>query len=259
MNELIIKPGANQNLSDEISDMYPFEDISADNNEEDNPVDDKSKEIAMLASFEKLKRVNPDVRGFIKIEGTVINYPIVQSSDNEYYLKYNFYNKYSSYGTLFFDYRNKIDKTDKNLIIHGHQMRDGQMFGTLEKYKNLDYYKEHPVFRLDTVAEPGQYKIISAFYASTLPKHAPNFYYLYTDFSSDDEFMEFVQDVRDRSMIDTPVDVIESDRIVTLSTCSTLFEEARFVVIARRVRPDELPEVDLSKAKANSDVVMPKV
>ncbi|CZT55782.1 Putative competence-damage inducible protein [Eubacteriaceae bacterium CHKCI005] len=223
------------------------------------PAEDVSTPEGVPDSFAKLYALNPDVKGWVQIENTGLNYPVVQASDNDYYLYKDFYGNYSKYGTPFFDYRNKLDGTDRNIIVYGHRLINGQMFGALENYKTLKYYKNHPMIQMDTLDEENQWKIFSVFYASTREEHAPNFDYLRTDFSSDGDFLTFVDELRERSLYDIPVDVQGDDQIIMLSSCSHIFKDARVVAVGRKVRPDEEATVDVSKATVNEDCLMPEI
>lgn len=113
------------------------------------------------------------------------------------------------------------------------------MFGDMEKYKDLSYYQQHAAIQMDTVYRPGDYEIVSVFYASTREEHAPNFNYLRTDFASDEDFLSFVDEVRKRSLYDIPVTVDADDELLTLSSCSFLFDDARIVIVARRLQEGE--------------------
>lgn len=213
----------------------------------------------MSESFKALYARNQDVMGWVKIDGTNINYPVTQTTDNDYYLTHDFDKNYTRCGTPFFDYRNALDGSDKSIIIYGHYMRNGQMFGNIEKYKDLQYYRDHSMITMNTIYEENQWKIFSVFYASTKEEDAPNFYYLHTNFNSEEDFLGFVDDVRDRSLYDIPVDVTGDDQILMLSTCSHIFDDARMVLVARRVRDGEEASVDVGSAVENPDCLMPEV
>ncbi|MBQ1920909.1 MAG: class B sortase, partial [Ruminococcus sp.] len=217
--------------------------------------------------WDELLAINPEIVGWIYINDTKIDYPVLwhKSDDmySQYYLNHNYKGDWDSYGTIFLDYRD-LDGTDsKNVVMHGHHMNDGSMFGNLMSYAgmsgNLDFYGEAPIIEFDTPKADGKYKIISVFKTNTLSSQGEFFNYLRADFQNEKDFMNYVYDVRVRSLINCPVDVNEDDELITLSTCSYEFTNFRTVVVARRVRIGEKAEVDTSKASINDNAVWPEV
>ena len=214
---------------------------------------------AYLTKFASLWEMNEDIIGWLSIDGTKVNYPVVQTDDNDYYLHKDFSKADNKYGIPFADCRVDISKPSTNIPIYSHNMKDGQMFGELINYESLDYYKEHPVINFDSLYEEGKYKIVSIFIASTLPEHAPNFeYHNFIEADTDEELMEFANELLSRSLIVTGVDIQPGDHLITLSTCTYDFKEARFAIVARRVREGESETVDTSAAYVNPNPVMPK-
>lgn len=214
---------------------------------------------AYLTKFASLWEMNEDIVGWLSIDGTQVNYPVVQSDDNDYYLHKDFSKADNKYGIPFADCRVDISKPSTNIPIYSHNMKDGQMFGELINYQSLDYYKQHPVINFDSLYEEGKYKIVGMFIASTLPEHAPNFeYHNFIEAETDQELMDFANEVLSRSLIVTGVDIQPGDHLITLSTCTYDFEEARFAIVARRVREGEAETVDTSAAYINPNPVMPK-
>ena len=136
--------------------------------EEINIPDIPSEETKFTVDFEKLKNINSDVVGWIIMEGTQVNYPIVQGENNSYYLNHSYEKKYSSFGSIFLDYSSSSDLSDKNSFIYGHHTRNGSMFGELKKYMNTNFFNEHPSFYLYT--PNGNYKadIFSVYTADAL-------------------------------------------------------------------------------------------
>ncbi len=213
---------------------------------------------AYLTKFASLWEMNDDIIGWLTIDGTKINYPVVQSEDNDYYLHKDFSKEDNRYGIPFADCRVDISLPSTNIPIYSHNMNDGQMFGELMNYESLDYYKQHPIIQFDSLYEEGKYKIVGMFIASTLPEHAPNFeYHNFIQAESDQELMDFAQEVLSRSLIVTGVDIQPGDHLVTLSTCTYDFKEARFAIVARRIREGESETVDTSAAYVNPNPVMP--
>lgn len=214
---------------------------------------------AYLTKFASLWEMNEDIVGWLSIDGTQVNYPVVQSDDNEYYLRKDFSKADNKHGIPFADCRVDISIPSTNIPIYSHNMKDGQMFGELINYQDLNYYKQHPVINFDSLYEEGKYKIVAMFIASTLPEHAPNFeYHNFIQANSDEELMNFANEVLSRSLIVTGVDIQPGDQLITLSTCTYDFKEARFAMVARRVREGESETVDTSAAHINPNPVMPK-
>lgn len=220
----------------------------------------KSKHV--LAKYKDLLEKNDDFVGILKIPLLdKEDMKVVQCEDNETYLTKNFNKEYSVYGTLFVDYRNKIDNFDTNTIIYGHKMRDGQIFGHLNYYKDIENYKEYPTVKFNTIYEDGTWKIFAAFIANIYDSQDSGytFPYLTVNFPSDEKFTEFIDDVKSRSYYtNESVDIKPDDKILTLSTCCYEFEDSRFVVMARLVRDGESEEVDVSKAKTNENQKFPQ-
>lgn len=217
--------------------------------------------------WDELKEINPEIVGWIYINDTKIDYPVLWHKDDDmngqYYLNHNYRQEWDSYGTIFLDYRCKKGTDSKNVIMHGHHMNDGSMFGNLMQYAgmsgDLDFYKEAPVIEFDTPKADGKYKIISVYKTNTLSSQGEFFNYLRGDFQNDKDFMNYVYNVRIRSLINCPVTVNEDDELITLSTCSYEFTNFRTVVVARRVRIGESDKVDVDKASLNDNAVWPEV
>lgn len=211
--------------------------------------------IGMLPGFDSLYDSNSDIKGWIIIPNTVVNYPVVQTSDNSYYLSKGFNKTDDNHGTLFLDYRDNINPMSQNLIIYGHEMRDGQMFHSIRNYAEVDFYNSSPVITFNTLYGDEEWKVFAAYIANTVPSQGYVFKYLITNFNSSNDFTGFINEVKARSLIRTSVDVNPSDTLLTLSTCTYEFPGARFVVMARRVRKGE--SLDVDKATINKNHLDP--
>lgn len=224
-----------------------------ESNTEVTKLPDKSKHI--LAKYKELINSNKDFAGLLGIPLLdKDDMKVVQCDNNEKYLETNFNGEYSVHGTLFIDYRNNLEELDANTIIYGHKMRDGTIFGHLNYYKDIDNYKEYPTLKFNTIYEDGTWKIFAAFIINIYDSQDNGYTFPYRtiSFPSDEKFNEFISDVKSRSYYtNESVDIKPDDKILTLSTCCYEFEDSRFVVMARRVRDSESPEVDVSKAKIN--------
>ena len=225
----------------------------------------------MQEKFKPLFSVNDDTVGWISIDGTPVDYVVVQSDTNSYYERKDFYEEYSVRGIIFMDYRNilwdNVPAMSKNTVLYGHHMAsDGTVFTCLENYTDLDYYKAHPVIEYDTLYANYKWKILGAFlnYPNDPSEGDDLFYYWYTDFS-DGNTVAFANEVASRSFfINTDVDVQPTDHFLTLSTCTYMLDRgervnARFVVVARRVRDGESADVNVEKATANEGRRMPQL
>lgn len=164
--------------------------------------------------FDKLEQINSDVVGWINIKGTSIDYSILQAGDNDYYLRRSIDGNYSWFGWPFMDYRNSGEFTDRNTILYGHNITSGLMFADLENIVNGSYGNDIDVY-IYTKDKTRVYKVFSTYIVD------PEDYYLTTVFYDDEDFGEFVNALKNRSLIDFNVPVFGQDKIITLSTCTS--------------------------------------
>ena len=208
--------------------------------------------------FAALYSENKDFIGWLTVPGTNINEPVVQTDNNEDYIHTNFQGKYEFSGTLFADYEGKIspEGMPHNTIIYGHNMLMKYKFSALQSYKkNIEFLRVSPLIEFDTLYHNNNYKIISVFLTNISEDHGDVFPYTeYVYFSNKSEFYNFVLNCMDRSMYETGVDVEYGDEFLTLSTCDQdTGMDLRLVVVARKVRDNESPDVDSAKIlKKNS-------
>lgn len=177
--------------------------------------------------FAALSEINSDIVAWIYIEGTEINYPVVQGSDNQYYLKHLFNGKWNSSGCIFLDSRNTSDFSDRHSIIYGHHMKNGTMFSGLTEYKKQEFYDAHPIVLLLTPEKNIRIEIFAGYVASVSDKAWE------IALGSDKEFGDWLEAAEERSYFESEVTFAVTDRIVTLSTCSYEFDNARFVLVGR--------------------------
>ena len=208
----------NKKISDEISKF-----ITLDETKEDN-------EGKYVIDFEKLKEKNSDVVAWLKVNGTNIETTVVKTTDNDYYLTHNFNKEYNSAGWIFADYKNKVDGTDKNLVIYGHNMRDNSMFGSLKWVINEDWYnnEDNKYITLVTENETQIYEVFSVYQIEEED------YYIQTNFNTEKEFSTFLETIKKRSKKDFNVDVNKEDNILTLSTCANN-NKYRVVLHAKKI------------------------
>lgn len=182
--------------------------------------------------FGDLLALNKDIIGWINISNTKIDYPVVQTENNDYYLDNNVLGERSSEGAIFMDFRNSIgdslDDYSSNTIIYGHNMKNGTMFKDLIKFKDQEFFIGNNVIILDTIYEETEWEIFSVYVTDT------DFYYIQTDFENSEEFAGFLAIIKGKSLYKNDVQVNSNDKILTLSTCSYEFNDARFVVHAKK-------------------------
>lgn len=224
--------------------------------------DPNRDEQGRLLQFKDLLAVNEDVKGWLTIPDTNVDYVVVQASggDQDYYLDKDIEGNYSKAGTLFLDSHGSVENQSQNLVIHGHNMVSTaeKMFHYLLKYKNVSYYKKHPVITFDTIYETGKWKIFAVIVTNGSSKHEKLFDYTKGDFANASEFLNFVYQLRIRSVLNIDsVDITDDDRLLMLSTCSYEVDNYRTVVIARKVRDGEDPEVDVDQVSKNKHPLYP--
>ena len=189
-------------------------------------------------SFIELLRFNPDTVGYLTI-GETLSLPVAQRiNDNEFYLSHNFEGEESLEGALFLDGANRLTPGDQNLIVYGHNMKNGTMFGNLWKFGELEFLKENAVIRFDTIYENALYVPFAMFAASMDPDDSHYFEVRQIAFD-ETEFELFVLSLKARSDHEIPVDVEYGDEILTLVTCSSSDADGRYVVALRKLRPGE--------------------
>ncbi len=232
------------------------------NNYELNKDDYTKNEDNQFSKFDILKSQNNDIVGWINIAGTEVNNPVYQYTDNQFYVSHDMDKKSNSYGALFLDYRCNINPMSltRNQIIYGHNMRYGAMFGTLDEYRDINYLRQNPIISFDSLYEQRNYKIFAIMIVNDTEDSTFGYSYsaYRTTFTSDTDFMQWIQYSRDRSLYDIPVDINSDDEIITLSTCCYDFDNARFVILGRLVRDDEASEVDVNSITINKDVLYSK-
>lgn len=183
-------------------------------------------------SFASVLEVNDDVVGRISMDALDINYLVVQGDDNEYYLRRGYDHKKSRSGAIFLDYRCIIgpEPLKGHLILYGHNMKKGTMFHNLMKYKDEQFFRGHRVFRFDTLYADHEWEIFSAYVTDT------SFYYIDTTFKDDADWLSFLQTLQSKSLFPTDTVLSADDVVLTLSTCTYEFDDARFAVHARLVK-----------------------
>lgn len=190
----------------------------------------------ILDEYKTLYNKNKSLIGWIKIADTNIDYPVMQTANNEYYLDHNLNQEYDKNGSIFMDKDCDVLKPSTNLIVYGHHMKSGKMFGSLDKYSDPSYYEEHPLIEFDTIYEEGIYKIIYVFRSKIYTTDEIVFkYYQFIDANSEEEFYSNMNEMSSMSLYDTGQTAEYGDQLLTLSTCDYTQEDGRFVVVAKKI------------------------
>ncbi|HKL99748.1 MAG TPA: class B sortase [Mobilitalea sp.] len=265
------------------SDDADSNDVPSPTNEPTSTPDPTRDKMGRLLQFRGLLDVNSDVKGWLKINNlngendTKIDYVVVQSSngDPDYYLTRDWMGKKVKAGSLFLDEKSSVERNSQNLVIHGHNMTStDDMFHYLLKYTEdavqyiksgketgdeKDYFDSHPIIDFNTIYQTGQWKIFSIFITNGTNKKEDFFNYTKSEFSSSSDFLNFIYQLRIRSMFNADdVDINENDQILTLSTCSYEVKDYRTVIVARRVRDGEDSNINLDNVTINPSPLCPE-
>ena len=191
----------------------------------------------VLDEYKTLYEKNKKLIGWLKIDDTNIDYPVMQTDDNDYYLEHNYNQEYDKNGSIFMDYKCSIYPRSTNLIVYGHHMKSGNMFGNLQKYAKESYGKEHSTIQFDTIYEKGTYEVMYVFRSQVFNEDDIVFkYYQFIDANSEREFNYYMSEMEALSLYDTGVIASYGDSLLTLSTCDSSQTDGRFVVVAKRIR-----------------------
>ncbi len=197
----------------------------------------QEKVFTVLDEYKSLYNQNKNLIGWLKIADTNIDYPVMQTDDNEYYLDRDINHEQDKNGTLFMDYQCDVMKPSSNYIIYGHNMRSGNMFGNLDKYKSESYYLEHPTIMFDTIYEKAVYQVMYVFNSHIYTEDEIAFkYYQMIDIDSEKEFESNMKNMQEMSLYNTGVEAVYGDHLLTLSTCDYGEDDGRFVVVAKRIQ-----------------------
>ena len=218
-----------EQLYEDLQDEF-VETKSTEETEPDETVESTvPTEVAPITvDFTSLLNQNDDIVGWIYCPDTLINYPVVQAEDNDRYLRRDLNGKYLVSGTVFVDYRNGAIGEDANYIVYGHNMKDGSMFSSLAKYKEQSHYDEHPI--LYYLTPSGDYKI--ELYAGIVIKRDA---LIYVPNPDETDLAEFLRNAKEKSTFQSDVEIAENDTLITLSTCSYEYDNARYIVIGKLI------------------------
>ena len=222
--------------------MYVLKMVLAKANAENNQ--------SLLAEYASLYEQNADLTGWLRIDDTLIDYPVMQRSEDEnYYLQHDFYGADNIYGCLVLDNDSHAGngtkqqdyadgtKPSTNLIVHGHMTKTGEMFGNLNLYRDKEYGLSHSIIYFDTLYEKREYQLISAFYSQVYYQNDDVFkYYKFFQADTQEEFDYWYDNIKQKSLYDTGVTAEFGDEFITLSCCSYHMTDGRFVVVAKRIK-----------------------
>ncbi len=194
----------------------------------------------VLEDYKNLKNQYPDLIGWLKIADTNIDYPVMQTQDNDYYLDHDLNGKRDKNGTIFMDAACDVVKGNTNTILYGHHMKSGKMFGHLVKYSDKNYYEKHKYIEFDTIYEKGTYEVMYVFLSRVYKEDEIVFkYYQFIDANGETEFESNMNEMAAMSLYSTGVKAQYGDELLTLSTCDYAEKDGRFVVVAKKVSAKE--------------------
>lgn len=192
--------------------------------------------LTVLDEYKTLYNKNRSLIGWLKIDDTNIDYPVMQSPNPDYYLTHNFNQEHDNNGSIFLDPDCDIVHRNTNLILYGHHMRSGKMFGSLDSYSSESFYEEHKYITFDTIYEKGTYEVMYVFRSRIYNEDEVVFkYYQFIDVDSEQEFYSNMNEMAEMALYDTGVTAVYGDELLTLSTCDYREENGRFVVVAKRI------------------------
>lgn len=198
--------------------------------------EEEQRKQALLANLQELKKQNSDLVGWLTVEGTEVDYPVLQTDNNDYYVNHNFEKQSNELGSIFLDKDCSIEKPTANFLIYGHRSNGGQMFETLTKYKKEDFYKKHPTFEFATLEEVSKYQIIAVFQSQVYLKNQDVFkYYFFKDAENEKEFNNYIENVKKLSLYNIAETAEYGDQLITLSTCDYHVTDGRFAIVAKKV------------------------
>lgn len=197
--------------------------------------DPQGNQKRILPEFKALYEENPDIAGWMQIEGTKLSYPVMYKPDSQdFYLRKNFYGEKATHGCLYIQETCQVFPTSDNVVIFGHNMKDGSMFACLKDYLEQSFWQAHPVIQFNTLEEKNEYEIFSVF--TTTASVGEGFkFHTYIDLTSLDTFREFVDTCKEMSVYDTGVNPQFGDQFISLATCEYSQANGRLVVIARKI------------------------
>lgn len=196
----------------------------------------ENKETERMLKVKELQKENADIVGWLEIENTNINYPVLQGEDNEYYMTHNYKKEKSKNGSIFLNKDYDWNIPSSNLLMYGHNLGNGTMFQELLKYQNKEFYNNHKVIRFTTAKEDAEYEIISVFKSRVYYKSEQNVfrYYYFINANTEEEYNNYVENAKKASIYEIEPTAKYGDQLITLSTCSYHVKDGRFAVVGRK-------------------------
>ncbi len=219
------------------------------------------EDIGGIKAVKSLSKNNSDIKGWINVDGTDISYAVCQGEDDKYYTNHNQLGKKSRYGAIALSSSDSFERdgNDCNIVIFGNNMKDGTMFGSLKKYRNLNFYKQNPEIELYYGNTSEKYIIFSIMLVSSYEDDDSIYNPAKSHFADENEFDRWYNETRVRSLIDTKITAKYTDKMLTLVTSANDFEGARLVVLAKKVTDEEALHTDTSRAVVNGKIKYPQI
>ena len=241
--------------------FYPYGDLAVNYNDTAYPNEINESLKAMYSE-------NKDLAGWLTINGTAIDFPVMQDSNNKHYLyNNNAFDENARYGTPFIDFRCSKTDLSKNTVIYGHKMNNSSHFGSLESYTDTEFYKNHPVIFYDTLTDSYAFKVYAVFYSTTQAEDDGGYVFdYYNPAMSDESFSGYIELLNQYALYTTGAGLEKTDKIITLSTCTHVYDslknggvDARLVVVGRLLRDGEANEFDADAVTVNEDYRRPQL
>lgn len=214
-----------------------------DDLQQDIGPDQTTNELSQISNkftdkVKELQQENSDIKGWIRIEDTNINYPLLQTTDNDYYVTHNYKKEKSSYGSIFINCNSNLKDSNSNVIIYGHDMKDNQMFKDLLQYQNKSFYEDHPTIKIATDEGEEEYEIVIAFKSRVFYQDEKNVfrYYNYYNFENENQYNKYINNCKKIQLYDTEKTATYGEQLITLITCEYSQENGRMVVVAKKVQ-----------------------
>ena len=241
IRDTFVDDGRGDKYLAKVEEELAKEDAAKENAEEQKQQKKKKKvnraDLEILKQYKTLFQQNNDLAGWLQIDGTQVNYPVMQTGgkDSEYYLHHDFDKNKSDRGSLFLDSRNDFVNRDTNLIIFGHNMRDGTMFGGLKNYMQKDYWEKHQNLTFDTIYEKAHYKIVAVCLSKVNYGDDYTFrYYNFFNAGSKEDMDAYVANIQQLTVFDQKIDISYGDELLTLSTCNNYTQDGRLFLVAKK-------------------------
>lgn len=200
-------------------------------------IETQPQETERMLEVNELKKQNSDIVGWLEIPNTSINYPVLQGTDNQYYMTHNYKKQKSKNGSIFLTKDYDWNIPSSNLLIYGHNLNNGTMFQELLKYSSKSFYEQHPRIRFTTVSDDSEYEIIAVFKSRVYYQSEKNVfrYYFFVNAETEQEYNDFVTNAKNASLYNIEATATFGEQLITLSTCSYHVKDGRFAVVGRKI------------------------